>query len=227
VQEIPPIPRRVELLGELIARKEATLAEYVRRWPAVDLVVADGSRLFRFQDFKQFFAPFSLYADREKFARSKFREIFLLTFEKDERVTVPLRLNLFVEDALVLESLILEELEDDRNEDGSRLFRILAHCLSELGYGNLQAVTVEDGLAGIVAGAHLYLFTPSGKIIRRYVAIPHQMPAGNVLRKAAGRLEGPDVNVARTILGRRPELCCDVRFCFPVENVTSLEASEW
>lgn len=225
LMELPPFPRRVELLGDLIKRKEVDLAAYAKRWPRVDLVIEDGSSLFAFQEFSHFFGPFSRCVDREMLIRSRFREIFLLTYEKGQRVQLPLRLNLFAEDAFVIESLLVEERQDDSAEDRQHSFRILAHCLSELGYGSLHAVTV-DGCIGIVAGAHLYLYTPTGKAIRDYVTIPDEIPKGKPLRKVAGHLESPDAGVARTVLQRRPELGCSVRLCFPVESVTPPGAAE-
>ena len=99
----------MELLGDLVRRKEADLAHYAKRWQAVDLVVEDGPSLFDFQEFAHFFQQFLRWVVRAMLIRSRFREIFLLTHENGASVKLPLRLNLFAEDAFVLESLLAEE----------------------------------------------------------------------------------------------------------------------
>ena len=200
----------------LIKRKTWDLESYVKRWPAVDLVIADGSRLFGFNEYHEFFRPFSHFADRELLIRSKFWEIYLLVRSKDERVVIPLKLNLFAEDAFVFEELLYEEGGEQVGE-AQQMFQVLAYCLSESGYGALHAVTV-DGCMGIAVAAYLYLYSPEGKVVRDYITIPDEMPTGVVLQKLAKRLHGALLDLANKVVRRRPELTCCVALYFPKDN---------
>jgi hypothetical protein len=214
MQQVPPFPRRVDLLYQLIKQKTRDLEGYAKRWPAVDLIVADQSGLFGFNEYREFFGPFSYFVDREPIARSKFREIYVLTRGKGEPVVIPLRLNLFAEDAFVFEELLFEELKPDEVNESQQTFQAIAHCLSAQGYGAFHAVTV-DGSPGIVVGAYLYLYTSEGKVIRDYRTIPDEMPNGIALQKFAKGLHGAALALANRVVRRRPELTGCVPLYFP------------
>jgi hypothetical protein len=217
MQQVPAFPLRVALLCELVRGKTRALENYAKRWLAVDLVVADMSNLFTFNEYKEFFQPFSHFVDRELLTRSKFREIYMLVSSKEQRLVIPVKLNLFAEDAFILEELISQECGAEQGGESRDVFRMLCYCLAATGYGAFHAVTV-DGCTGFAVGAHLYLYGSESKVVRDYTTIPEQLPIGVPMHKLARGLEGTDLAIAQRVLGRRRELTCSVALCYPAKS---------
>lgn len=185
----PTFESRVRLLESVVADKESLLAAYLNKAPIVDLLIADSTSLFRFDKFREIFTPLSLLVSRSTVINSGFREITVLTTcgPKGRSIRIPLKLNLFAEDLLILEQLLLRD-ENLSDESGiADSFSLLSACLAHIGYSNCVAITDGDS-PGFVIGSHVYLYGAESKNIRDYTNVPHHLPTGVRLEEALASL---------------------------------------
>lgn len=112
IQSYPTSMEGVAMLSDVIAKKNSKVQDYLSRCPIVDLVVDDASMIFSFKEFEEVLLAISLSSSRLDIIRSPFREVFLLTKnEKSKKISIPLKVNLLLEDILILENIISKEKE--------------------------------------------------------------------------------------------------------------------
>lgn len=225
IAEVPAIVRkhpspaeRAKLLAAALAVKERKISDYLGRCGQVDLLVDDRSMLFWFSDFEELIRPISSNPVRKHIIRTRFREIFLLTYsEEGLRVRVPLKASLLMEDLVALEQLFSEEEAELSDQLYSAPYSspiavsVLIAALAHIG-GVLPVACVEEGRLGISIGCVTLHWTSQGKVIRDYTCMPEQVVF------AADRLaSSSDVDsIARRIADRRSGYQATVSFPLPV-----------
>lgn len=219
--EKPSLKQSVALLHQAVEYKQKRLEAYLESCSVIDLIVHDSSNLFWFDEYRKFFSPFSHFVNRRRFMESGFREIFLVTYSKDEKVLIPIKMNLFAEDAFILEKLVKEWAKAQAVKDPRRLFLILLSCMSEVGYQDLSAY-IDCGNVGIVVASNVYLYSKNGKRILDYRTMPEQVPKGDRLGEALDDMDNQDKEIVREITMKRTELSCCVNLLFNVHNVEQI-----
>jgi len=217
IQEVPGFNEKIALLIKAIEGKKKNVDSYLRLCPEVDLIINDASRIFRFDKFENFFIPFSRLIKTSTIISSQFREIFLITSNK-ERLTVkiPLKLNLFAQDINIFEKLVLNSIalkETDKNQ----AFKILFYCLYKSGYKDISVTTI-DGCIGLSIGSHQYLYSKKSKNIRDCSRIPEQLPKGQFIDKLINKLGESEKYNAKKILKERSNYNCRLELFFEVEK---------
>ena len=98
-QEMPSKKTAYELMFAKIDEKHEKIDEYILSCDEVDLIVEDGSNLFRHQTHEEFYKLFHTLAPRSNLIKSRFREIHLITSTIGlQRVYIPLVANVFFAD---------------------------------------------------------------------------------------------------------------------------------
>lgn len=193
IAEIPAIMRKhpspsecTRLLSSVLDLKENRISEYQLQCARIDLVIDDRSMLFWHNDFEELIRPISDSSLRKKVIKSSFREIFLLTGTREnQRIRVPLKANLLMEDLLVLELLLSECAPDLSNQlysaDCSSPIAVSAMiaALADI-YDAPPIICLEEDRIGIPIGCMTIHWTTHGKVIRDYTCIPEQVePVGD------------------------------------------------
>jgi len=132
IQRNPTPVEKFDLLIKTIRNKSSKCKSYLERCNVVDLVIWDRSPLFGSEsETQQLSANFA--ENRGFLALAPFRELFILSrsFDPPNHFYYPVRGNLFLVDALLLDHAYLES--GGETSDGQRL-PLLVHCLNELGH---------------------------------------------------------------------------------------------
>jgi hypothetical protein len=209
-----PYKKAVTLLMGTILNKEEKLDQYLKACNNIDLIIKDGSLMFWFDDYKTIFRAISHYADKKAIINSGFREIFLVTKRKGNKlIKIPIKLNLFAEDAFIFEDLILTE-KGLKKKPNASLFPVLFYCLNKYGYKDLL-VFHEKGNLSINIGAFVYIYTKTGKVIRDYSMIPFNFNNYQTIAEACDELEEEIINIGDNLLQKRKEKSCYIELFFP------------
>jgi hypothetical protein len=224
IAEVPAIVRkhpspaeRAKLLDTALKVKERRVSDYRGRCGHVDLLVDDRSMLFWSSDFEQFIRPISSNSLRKRLTSSSFREVFLLTYpEGGERVRVPMKASLLLEDLVILEELLSDEAPELSDQlysaaDSSSLaVRVLIGALAHVD-GVLPTACIEEGRLGISIGCATLHWTSQGKVVRDYTCTPEQ-----VVFAPDGLSLSSDVDgIAQKIAERRSAYQASVSFALP------------
>lgn len=221
IQELPTLRERISSLSEHIYAKDARAESYLQNCPEVDLVIGDSSNMFWFDNFEDFFLPFYQDSNKEVIINSRFREIFLITSTRNSTtVRVPLKLNLFAADAVVLEELTLKAIGSQKPRNENIDLPMLFYCLRLSGYNNI-GYTAVDNCLGIIVGGHLYLYTRDGKVIRDYLSIPEQLPKEYPLCKITDEMGNVDVQLCERLCEEMSKFRC----CVPIYSKIELSSS--
>lgn len=164
-QEMPSKKTAYELLFTKIDEKHQKIDEYLTSCDEVDLIVEDGSNLFRHQTHEEFYKLFHALAPRSILVKSRFREIHLITSTIGlQTVYIPLIANVFFADCFAYEHLLQPSIEADR--PSREIFQILAACLWHDGYEGRVKMTGGPEGVGIFCGAWELFYAEDGKKIR-------------------------------------------------------------
>lgn len=216
---------KTALLTKAIKNKEERIDVYLCSCSEVDLIINDASKIFRFDEFENFFFPFSRLIEACVIINSQFREIFLVTNQKGHSpVRIPLKLNLFAQDISIFENLIRNSPIHKKACDSKQVFKILFYCLYESGYKKISVVT-NDGCIGLTIGCHQYLYSKVGKDIRDYSTIPKQLPKGQLLGELIKEIGESEKQIAKGILEERANYRSCLKLFFEVESNESNESA--
>ena len=164
-QEMPSKKSAYELLFSKIEDKHKKIDEYMTSCDEVDLIVEDGSNLFRHKTHEEFYKLFHTLAPRSNLIKSRFREIHLITNTIGlQSVYIPLIANVFFADCFAYEHLLRPSIEADR--PSREIFQILAACLWHDGYEGKVKMTGGPEGVGIFCGAWEIFYAADGKKLR-------------------------------------------------------------
>ena len=213
-QEGIPYQKAIILLMATILNKKEKLDQYLKACNNIDLIINDRSFMFWFDDYKTIFRAISYYADKKAIFDSGFREIFLVTRRKDNKpIKIPIKLNLFAEDAFIFEKLILSE-KGLMKKPNANIFSVLFYCLNKYGYKDLL-VLYEKGNLSINIGAFVYIYTKTGKVIRDYSMIPFNFNNYQTIAEVCDGQEDEIANIGDNLLQKREEKSCYIELFFP------------
>lgn len=217
IHERHSLAQSVPMLDNTIKTKGRKIVTYLKKCPEVDLVIDDASHLFCFDKDEEFFCPLSRLVNRPTVVNSRFREIFLITKNKQNAIVrIPLKLNLFFEDITIFENLIKSSVsKEPLNAKGSLL--TLLCCFLQSGYKNICIKTI-DRCIGLVLGSHLYLYSKDGKVIRDYSTIPEQAPKGELISDIVNNANESQRQIANAILKERSHFKCCTNLFFEVQS---------
>lgn len=164
-QEMPSKKAAYELLFAKIDEKHQKIDEYLASCDEIDLIVEDGSNLFRHQTHEEFYKPFYALAPRSSLIKSRFREIHLITNTIGlQTVYIPLIANVFFADCFAYERLLQPSIEVDR--PSREIFQLLAACLWHDGYeGRVKMAGGAEGV-GLFCGAWELFYAEDGIKLR-------------------------------------------------------------
>lgn len=164
-QEMPSKKTAYELLFAKIDEKHQKIDEYLTSCDEVDLIVEDGSNLFRHQSHEEFYKLFHALAPRSNLIKSRFREIHLITNTIGlQTVYIPLIANVFFADCFAYEHLLQPSIQADR--PSREIFQVLAACLWHDGYEGRVNMTGGTEGVGIFCGAWELFYAEDGKKLR-------------------------------------------------------------
>jgi len=196
-QEMPSNKTAYELLFSKIDEKQEKIDEYMSVCDEIDLIIEDGSNLFRHQSHEEFYRLFHNLAPRSKLIRSRFREIHLVTSTVGPQgVFVPLVANIFFADCLAYEHLLKSHMESDRAS--REIFQVLAACLWHDGYESKVKMTASAGGVGIFCGAWELFYAEDGKKLRDW-NLPIQPYVGESLASVVSGIPPELIEEARAI----------------------------
>lgn len=219
VKKMPNFLTKASLLGGTIENKEAKVEKYLESCPAVDLIINDGSKLFRFDKYEDMIIPISKIINRKIIINSKFREIYLITTNKDNlKVKVPLRLNFFAQDITILEKLVFKWKKQTGISDPAKAITVFLYCIYKSGYDTVSLIS-ENNELGLIIGGHLYLYTKEGKNIRDYSTMHEQLPAGKKIFEIEDDVTSSDKEIADKILKNKENYKCCLNLFMKVEKV--------
>lgn len=202
IQKMPSVKDRIELLLGRIAEKEAKAAKYLQNCQIVDLIIVDRSRLFSDISHEELFRALHLLAPSTSLAQSSFREIYVVTKTKDQRVMYfPLIGNVFIADCFAFSSLLIR---DARPGPLTReTYLILRLCLWQAGHHRAQVLHSQHGTR-FVCGAWEMYYAEDGLHIRDW-RLPFEQCS--VERLIDLPLDAPIdlVNKARDVVASRAE----------------------
>ncbi len=211
IQELPSLPKRIIALEKTIEIKEKKLPIYEKTCREIDLIIDDVSNIFFFNTYEILFSFLSLSSNKHKIISSHFREIFLVTINKQQKIIrIPLKSSLFLEDAMIFEEFIFKG-PITRKYDKSKLFSMLLYCLSQLGYDKIRTKTI-DGDIGLAVGSYLYLYSQKGKRILDHRLFPEQLSNINLILTLIGNLTEAEKKDAETVIKKRLGFKC----CIPL-----------
>jgi hypothetical protein len=161
-QEMPSKNDAYEMLFSRIDEKHEKIDEYMASCDEVDLIVEDGSSLFRHQTHEEFYRLFHALAPRSQLIKSRFREIYLITNTVGlQSVYIPLIANVFFADCFAYEHLLRPSIEADR--PSWELFQVLAACLWHGGYESKVVIASGSEGIGMFCGAWELFYAADGK----------------------------------------------------------------
>lgn len=199
-QEMPSQIQRYELLAATVDEKERKVTEYLQNCSEVDLIVLDGSNLFRHATHEEFYRLFHALATKARLVASPFREIHLITTTSDQKmVYIPLIANTFFADCFAFEHLIKPEI--DAGRPSRDVFQLLAACLSCLGYSRVRVTSGAQGV-GFFCGAWELLYAEDGKKLRDWV-YPCEAYAGETLEATIADAKPEVLDLARELASQR------------------------
>lgn len=165
IQELPSPTQSYGLLSAAIAEKEAKIFDYRQACPEVDLIIKDGSNLFRHDTYEDYYRRFHALAPKAQLLSTAFREIHLITITEGQRsVFIPLVANLLFADCYGYMHLIRRQ-RPRKYHDGRTLFQLLGACLRLEGYGRLRVTSGRD-FVGISCGAWEIHYSDAGIALR-------------------------------------------------------------
>jgi len=204
--------KKVSRFQEVVNRKEKKTNSYLSSCPIVDLIVNDASYMFRFDNYKDFVIPFSMLIDKATIIESGFREIYIITLHKNNKIVwIPLKLNLFAQEIYIYEKLVADL--GKPKDDIKKFLNILLFCLYKSGFGSIPII-IENGNIGFFVGNSEYLYTKAGKIIREYSTLPESVPSGKVLKEAIKKISDFEKEAANELIKEKQKWKCHVELFF-------------
>ena len=207
----------VDYLMETISKKAKKAHIYLKMCQHVDLIINDASGIFSFEDYKIIFYVLSTYIDKQRVFGSLFREIYLVTTKKDKMfVKIPIKINLFAQDAFIFEKLIKEDNPSARQEK-NEVFLLLFYCLRESGYGNLEVVS-KDGSLGIIVGSHIYAYTRAGKRLSDFSTEASWLERTETIHECLKNIKDEIVKKGQAYFSKRKTISCYLEMYFPCDE---------
>jgi hypothetical protein len=208
-QEVPPYNELGKLVEKSILTKELKTPAYLKSCPKVDLAIFDASHTFLFQDFEDFFIPFSNTINKSLLLGSSFREIFLVTQKQSEKeryskVIIPLKLNIFTQASTLYLDLAIEKLNIETEEYSIDLQNLFLSCLCQAGFCHLETLDIEGDFS-VALGGYLYIYTKNGVVIRDYIRYPEEYPAGITISDSLKKRGVQTNNMVSEIMSKQYE----------------------
>lgn len=209
-QEMPSKKDAYEILFEKIEEKEANVQVYLQSCDEVDLIVEDGSNLFRHETHEDFYKIFHALVPKKQLISSGFREIHLITTTiGSASVYVPLIANAFFADCLAYGHLLKPSIDAER--PSHEIFQLLAACLWHDGYTRVRMTGGTDGV-GFFCGAWEIFYAEDGMKLRDW-NFPNLPYDGESLAEVIANTASGLLEEARSLSENRKDLfaAMDVR----------------
>jgi len=209
----PSFKDSLAILENSISSKEAKIADYQRYAPHVDLIVKDSSTLFPASTSEKFLRPFLRLCEKERYLKTQFREIYLLTKRGDAQVFYPLKANVFLSDCIAYETF----LRDTRLEKCTPgdIFGALLAAIHLSGYRDVEFLS-DGNETSICYGAWQLAYSESGKSIRdRELTRPNpEQTTSSILKDAPEEIW----NHGRELVQERSTIFAAMDLCLPVKT---------
>jgi len=214
LQEMPNFKDRVRILENAIAEKENRMGAYLVSSEVVDLIVMDSSHLFHHDRFEEFYRPYSALYPKDKLMGSLFREIYLVTTQKDNaKVYIPLRGNMFLSDCFAYEMFLREE--GITKSSSKQTIETLLASLYLSGYTNLS-ISTNTNEFGIHFGSWEMHYSRTGKSIRDKTLLFDDVEVEK-LRELVNDFSKDAKDRARSLVEKRSTVFSALEFVFPVK----------
>lgn len=213
ISEMPSLEGRIGLLMESIKSKERKAKGYKEKCDLVDLVISDASSLFMHNSFEEFFEPFWHMCDEDLIKKSSFREIFLISRERDNGlVVIPLRANLFLADCFAFESFINDGEYEEK--EGVELLDLLLASLYISGH---QDIRISGGKYSFSLhyGAWELYYSDEGKRIRDRTLVSEDFEHESLI-EVYEEFSNEVIAEAEKFLGKRKGVYAAMSLSFPV-----------